>query len=159
MYSSFYLTKCLVLVHILATQLCICYVSSLNLTNEYLNHKCLTNQGNYKPGSAYEKELNSAIKTVCTSNLQRGTTTISSGESKTFSTVTIQCRGDSYGDKCRSCCVTAVDGFRKRCPTSKATLIWYDQCYLDVGTIPYPLIKNKIDYENTFSMHNPNNHY
>ncbi|KAF3575752.1 hypothetical protein DY000_02029718 [Brassica cretica] len=58
-------------------------VSSLNLTNEYLNHKCVINQGKYNSGSKYEDNLNYAFHL---------------------------CRGDSYGSKCRTCIDIAVAG-------------------------------------------------
>jgi len=44
---------------------------------------------------------------------------------------------------------------RKRCQRYKGAIIWYDQCFLKVSTINSP--PTKMDYENTFSMHNPNN--
>ncbi|KAJ4891531.1 Gnk2-homologous domain protein [Raphanus sativus] len=39
-------------------------------------------------------------------------------------TVMFQCRGDSYGSKCRTCADTAVAGFRKRCLRNKGGIIW-----------------------------------
>lgn len=45
---------------------------------------------------------------------------------------------------------------RRRCQRNKGWIIWYDQCFLDVSTINRRSPR-KIDYENTFSMHNPNN--
>ena len=45
---------------------------------------------------------------------------------------------------------------RKRCPSNKGGIIWYDQCLLYINTIkekdPAPT-----NYKNIFSMHNPNN--
>ncbi|CAG7874745.1 unnamed protein product [Brassica rapa] len=149
---------------ILAMQFLIIHsVSSLNLTNEYLNHKCLFNQGKYNSGSEYEKNLNWVFHYIRTrpfenvgfSHTSNGTTT------SNFATVVLQCRGDSYGSKsygskCRTCLDTAILGFRKRCPSIKGGMIWYDQCFLYVSTVD---IENpsRTNYENVFSMHNPNN--
>ncbi|ESQ47674.1 hypothetical protein EUTSA_v10022388mg, partial [Eutrema salsugineum] len=44
---------------------------------------------------------------------------------------------------------------RRRCPRNKVAIIWYDQCFLHVNKIEVPM--QTMDYENTFSMHNPNN--
>ncbi|KFK36809.1 hypothetical protein AALP_AA4G174200 [Arabis alpina] len=41
-------------------------VSSLNLINEYLNHKCLVMQGKYKRGSKYKKNLNDLFRHIST---------------------------------------------------------------------------------------------
>ena len=103
---------------ILAMQFLIIHsVSSLNLTNEYLNHKCLFNQGKYNSGSEYEKNLNWVFHYIRTrpfenvgfSHTSNGTTT------SNFATVVLQCRGDSYGSKsygskCRTCLDTAILG-------------------------------------------------
>ncbi|CAN8268815.1 unnamed protein product [Cochlearia groenlandica] len=155
-YSLYSLTNHLVLVHILATQLFIRYVSSLNLTNAYLNHKCFVDQGTYKPGSQFEKDLNEAIKSVSTTKLMRGYVAISSSGEKKAITIVLQCRGDTDDPKCRTCYSNAIAELRKRCPLNKAGMIWYDQCYLDFGTLYFPDFL-PIDYENSFSMHNPNN--
>lgn len=103
---------------ILAMQFLIIHsVLSLNLTNEYLNHKCLFNQGKYNSGSEYEKNLNWVFHYIRTrpfenvgfSHTSNGTTT------SNFATVVLQCRGDSYGSKsygskCRTCLDTAILG-------------------------------------------------
>ncbi|AEE76584.1 unnamed protein product [Arabidopsis thaliana] len=84
MYSSYSLSKRLVSIPILAIQLLLIRsVSSLNLTNDYLNHKCLVSQGKYRPGDKYEDNLNF---------------------------LTRECRGDSYDSKCLSCYATALSG-------------------------------------------------
>ncbi|XP_024014972.1 putative cysteine-rich repeat secretory protein 17 [Eutrema salsugineum] len=108
MYPSTFVLKRLVLVRILAVvaiQLfLIRRVSSLNMTNAYLNHKCMVTQGKYKPGSAYEKTLKSIINSIAsTSNNIAGYDMASfEGPNNTVSAI-LQCRGDSYGPKCRDC--------------------------------------------------------
>ncbi|KAL9829642.1 putative Gnk2-like domain-containing protein [Arabidopsis thaliana] len=77
------------------------------------------------------------------------------GEAPNSGNFVFQCRGDSYGSICGSCYATAVAGLRKRCQRYKGAIIWYDQCFLKVSTINSP--PTKMDYENTFPMHNPNN--
>ncbi|ESQ47671.1 hypothetical protein EUTSA_v10022331mg [Eutrema salsugineum] len=156
MYSSYFLSKRLVSIHMLAIQLLLIRsVSSLNLTNAYLNHKCRVSEGKYQSGSKYEENLNYLIKTVSI-NLQNGFEHISYGEAPNTVAFIFQCRGDSYGSKCRSCYATAVAGLRRRCERNKGGIIWYDQCFLDVSTSDQRAPR-KIDYENRFSLHNPNN--
>ncbi|XP_018489740.1 putative cysteine-rich repeat secretory protein 37 [Raphanus sativus] len=132
-------------------------VSSLNLTNEYLNHKCLLDQGKYTSGSEYEDNLNRLFRSVSSdASGMIGFAYTSIGSTPNFLTITLQCRGDSIGSKCHTCTDTAISEFRKRCPKNKGGIIWYDQCFLFVTTIKEEdLIKT--NYENIFSMYNSNN--
>ncbi|EOA31938.1 hypothetical protein CARUB_v10015177mg [Capsella rubella] len=151
MHSSYFLSKYFVCFQILAIQIFVRYVSSLNLTNAYLHHKCLVDQGKYKPGSEYEENLNHLINHISsTQKFPDGFTHTSHGEAPNFITIVFQCRGDSYGSRCSSCYATAVAELRKRCQRYKGGIIWYDQCFLDVSP-------RKNDYKNIFSMHNPKN--
>lgn len=111
MHSSYSLSKCLVCFIVLAIQLLIRNVSALNRTNAYLHHKCLVNQGKYKPRSEYEENLNYLIDHISsTQKFPDGFTHTSRGEAPNFVTIVFQCRGDSYGSKCRSCYATSVSG-------------------------------------------------
>jgi len=115
MHNSYSLSKRLVLVlflAVVATQLfLIRNVSSLNLTNAYLHHKCLISQGKYKPGSQYEKNLNSHIDLIINSTFRNGfghmTTAMGSPN---MVNIIFQCRGDSYQSKCRSCFAAGISG-------------------------------------------------
>ncbi|WZY69274.1 hypothetical protein YC2023_001514 [Brassica napus] len=133
-------------------------VSSLNLTNEYLNHECILNQGKYNSGSQYEDNLNWIFREIHTRLYAiTGFSHISVGKTTTdFVVVTTQCRGDTYESNCRTCLDTAIAGFRKRCPSNKGGIIWYNQCLLYISTIKEK-IPIKTNYKNIFSMHNPNN--
>lgn len=96
---------------ILAIQFLIIHsVSSLNLTNDYLNHKCLINQGKYNFGSEFEQNLNQVFHHISTSaynNVGFAHTTIGTTPQNSV-TATLQCRGDSYGSKCRACVAIAI---------------------------------------------------
>nr|Q9LRK0.2 PUTATIVE PSEUDOGENE: RecName: Full=Putative cysteine-rich repeat secretory protein 37; Flags: Precursor [Arabidopsis thaliana] len=156
MYSSYSLSKRLVSIPILAIQLLLIRsVSSLNLTNDYLNHKCLVSQGKYRPGDKYEDNLNFLTREVLSYNFPTGFIHISYGEAPSFVAIILQCRGDSYDSKCLSCYATALSGLRRRCQRNKGRVIWYDQCFLFINSIRSSPRKN--DYRNVFSMHNPNN--
>ena len=106
MYSSSSASKFVILIHVFAMQLL--HINSelpLNTTNAYLNHKCLVSKGKYKPGSEYEKQLKLTIKNFYSdSGNKEGFTLLGSDG---FSAI-LQCRGDSYGSKCRDCYATAV---------------------------------------------------
>ncbi|CAH2053066.1 unnamed protein product [Thlaspi arvense] len=110
MYSSSSLSKGLVpILAVMNIQfLLIGSVSSLNTTNAYLHHTCFASQGKYKPGSEYEKGLKDIIKRTLYSNFSGGLEMGTIGEGPSFVSVTQQCRGDSYGPKCRSCFSTTV---------------------------------------------------
>ncbi|KAL9829639.1 putative Gnk2-like domain-containing protein [Arabidopsis thaliana] len=146
-------------VHILAMiaiQLLLIHsVSSLNLTNAYLHHKCSNTQGKYKQGSAFEKNLNLVLSTITSiGNFRDGFRYTEEGEDPNNVFVMFQCRGDSYWSKCPPCISTAVSGLRRRCPRNKGAIIWYDQCLLKISSVAS---FNKIDYENDFYLSNPKN--
>ncbi|XP_018469250.2 putative cysteine-rich repeat secretory protein 37 [Raphanus sativus] len=133
-------------------------VSSLNLTNDYLNHKCFLNQGKYKSGSEYDENLIWIFNDIRTVPYEvTGFSRLSVGKTPDdFVAVTSQCRGDTYESKCRTCIGTAISGFRKRCPSNKGGIIWYDQCLLYINTIKEK-VPEPINYKNIISMYNPNN--
>ncbi|KAG7578210.1 Gnk2-homologous domain [Arabidopsis thaliana x Arabidopsis arenosa] len=109
MYSSSSISKRLVLVPIMvvmATQLLLMRtVSSLNMTNAYLHHKCLVSYS-----------------------------MMAFGDEPGMVSVTFLCRGDSFGPKCRSCFATAQSELRKRCPRDKGGIIWYDHCLVEFSS-------------------------
>ncbi|KAG7626153.1 putative cysteine-rich repeat secretory protein 33 [Arabidopsis thaliana] len=152
MFSSYSLWKCLVSFHILAIQVLISCASSLNLTNEYLNHKCRVDQGKYQPGSEYEKELNTLSRRVATLDFTDGFTHRSNSRDTKSVTIIFQCRGDSYRSKCNSCYATALAGVSEKQRWNNR----YDQCFLDVSMIN-DNSPRRMNYDNIFSMHNPNN--
>ncbi|KAG7578217.1 Gnk2-homologous domain [Arabidopsis thaliana x Arabidopsis arenosa] len=99
-------------------------VLSLNVTNEYLHHKCNKTQGIYKRGSAFEKNLNIALRTVIfNGDFRTGFRYGDVGEDPNTVFVMYQCRGDSYWSNCRTCVTTALSGLRKRCPGNKGAII------------------------------------
>ncbi|EFH59590.1 hypothetical protein ARALYDRAFT_898655 [Arabidopsis lyrata subsp. lyrata] len=126
MYSSSSISKRFVLyltVVVVTTQLLLVHsVSSLNLTNSYLHHKCLVSLGKYKPGSEYEKSLDDIIQSFSNKDknsygFRTGFSMKAYGKEPDMVAITYQCRVDSRGPKCQSCVVTAgYELLRKRCP-------------------------------------------
>lgn len=118
MYSSFSVLKRLILVPILvmvAQVLLMRSVSSLNMNNAYVDHKCSANQGEYKPGSHYKKVLDSGIQELSKDKeaFRGGFVYMDHTDIKEVRFepervyITFQCRGDIYGPQCRSCFATA----------------------------------------------------
>ncbi|XP_010466461.1 PREDICTED: cysteine-rich repeat secretory protein 18-like [Camelina sativa] len=159
MHSSSSVSKRLILVPILvvvATQLLFLRsVSSLNLTNAYLQHKCLVNQGKYKPGSDYEKALIDIIqgfsdKPKDSYGFRTGFGVTAYGKEPDIVAITFQCRIDSRGPKCASCIVTASSELlRKKCPKDKGALIWYDQCLVEFSSFD---TTGQINYDDNFCL-------
>ncbi|KFK45107.1 hypothetical protein AALP_AA1G345400 [Arabis alpina] len=158
MFSSSNISKRLGLVYIfvvLAIQLLhLRTVSSLNTTNAFLHHKCISSQGEYKTGSEYEKNLNQLIHSTSKGNFRNGFEQVSLGEGPDSVTLKYQCRGDTYGPKCRSCYTTALSMLRRKCPRNKGKIIWYDQCLIKISSIGSD---GKIDYANNICMTNAKN--
>ncbi|KAG2306547.1 hypothetical protein Bca52824_026295 [Brassica carinata] len=149
MYFSSSVSKCAIMIHVFAMQLLL--INSelpLNTTNAYLNHKCLVSNGKYKPGSEYAKQLKLTIKNFYSDSGNKEGYTLLGGDG--FSAI-LQCRGDSYGPKCRDCYATAVAALRRKCPSYKAMIIWYDQCLVSFDT---KYSTGQIDYDNNFCMSN-----
>ncbi|EOA32790.1 hypothetical protein CARUB_v10016100mg [Capsella rubella] len=131
-----------------------CPYPTLNLTNAYLHHKCLVNQGKYKPGSQYEKNLNSHIKLLVNSDFRDGFGHVTTAMgTPNMVNIIFQCRGDSYQSKCRSCFSAGISELRKRCLRNKGGIIWFDQCFVEITAIEVM----EVSYKNNFYMHNPNN--
>ncbi|CAL9221817.1 unnamed protein product [Arabidopsis halleri] len=131
MYSSSSISKRLVLVHILvvmATQLLLMRtVSSLNMTNAYLHHKCLVSQVWTRKTLMLSSKACRMIRMLFHDGL----------------------RGDSYGPKCRSCFATAQSELRKRCPRDKGGIIWYDHCLVEFSSSD---TTGQINYDDGFCM-------
>ncbi|KAL9292267.1 putative cysteine-rich repeat secretory protein 19 [Arabidopsis thaliana] len=159
MYSSSSVSKRFVLVPIVVvvtTQLLLVRnVSSLNLTNSYLHHKCVVNQGKYKPGSKYEKSLDDIIQSFSNKDkdsygFRTGYSMKAYGKEPDMVSITYQCRIDSRGPKCQSCVVTAgYELLRKRCPRYKEAIIWYDQCLVEFSSLD---TSGQINYDDNFCM-------
>ncbi|CAH8386230.1 unnamed protein product [Eruca vesicaria subsp. sativa] len=146
MYSLSSVLKRLILIHVLSVQLLINSELPLNMTNAYLNHKCLVSQGKYKPGSEYETRLKRIMK-----RFYSGSNKGYDGIGDPTLSAMLQCRGDSYGAKCHDCFATALAALRRRCPWYKGKMIWYDQCLLAISS---KLSFGQIDYDNNFCMSN-----
>ncbi|KAG2306544.1 hypothetical protein Bca52824_026292 [Brassica carinata] len=147
MHSSSSVSKRLILIYVLAIRLLLINSElSLNTTNEYLNHTCLVSLGKYKAGSEYDQLFKNIMKMFYKNSI-RGYDYFSEA---TFTAI-LQCRGDSYGPKCRDCFVTALAALRRRCPWYKGRIIWYDQCLLSMDS-KYSI--GQIDYDNSFCMSN-----
>ncbi|CAH2053063.1 unnamed protein product [Thlaspi arvense] len=120
------------------------------MTNAYVNHKCFASQGKYKPGSKYEKDLKDIIKSIpLTSNFSTGYEMMSLGKGPSYVSAVLQCRGDSYGPRCRSCYDTALSELQRRCPRFKGGIIWYDQCLLEISAID---TIGQVDYNNNLCV-------
>ncbi|BAB01381.1 unnamed protein product [Arabidopsis thaliana] len=136
-------------------------VLSLNLTNAYLHHKCNNTQGIYKRGSAFEKNLNIALRTVIfNGDFRTGFRYGDVGEDPNTVFVMYQCRGDSYWSNCRTCVTTALSG------ASTNALLYEIQpcnivldCGVDIYGYAYDSFERdvQIDYENDFYLSNPKN--
>ncbi|CAH2053062.1 unnamed protein product [Thlaspi arvense] len=158
MYSLSSVSKRFVLVHIVtvvAIQLLHTRsVSSVNMTNSYLHHKCIESQGKYQHGSQYEKNLNEMINATSSGNFRQGYESMTNGEGTPDSvTFLYQCRGDIDGRMCRSCYATAIAGLRRRCPRNKGSIIWYDQCLMEISSVS---TDGQVDYVNNISTNEKN---
>ncbi|EOA31878.1 hypothetical protein CARUB_v10015105mg [Capsella rubella] len=159
MHSSYYVSKRLILFPILvvaATQLLLLRsVSSLNLTNAYLQHKCLISQRKYKRGSDYEKALKDIVESYSVKpkdsyGFRTGFGQTAYGKEPHIVASTFQCRIDSRGPKCASCVATASSELlRKRCPRNKGALIWYDQCLVEFSSFD---TMGRINYDDNFCL-------
>ncbi|KAK9092147.1 hypothetical protein Syun_027058 [Stephania yunnanensis] len=100
-------------------------------TNNYLYHFC-GSTGNFTSNGAYATNLNQLF-----SSLSSNATTSSNGyQNMTFGRDpdkiygAFMCRGDVSSQSCKACVDFATSSLISRCPNSKESIIWFDNCML-----------------------------
>ncbi|OMO66279.1 hypothetical protein COLO4_30654 [Corchorus olitorius] len=118
-----------------------------------LFHFCSNSAGNFSAYDPYEANLNKLVGYLSIQAPSTGFGTGSIGENPNKAYGLTLCRGDVSSSDCKTCIVEAGSEIRKRCPSDKGAIIWYDNCLLKYSNTDF---FGKIDYENRFYMWNLN---
>ncbi|KAI3732093.1 hypothetical protein L1987_63290 [Smallanthus sonchifolius] len=96
---------------------------------DLLYHIC-ENTANYTANSTYQRNLNTALSTLPTTNNGFGFYNLSTGQGNDTVNSVALCRGDVNPDVCRSCLNDSVVMLRRLCPNQKEAVGYYDNCLL-----------------------------
>ncbi|KAK6919415.1 Gnk2-homologous domain [Dillenia turbinata] len=96
-----------------------------------LSHSCFSHD-NYTKGSPFEQNLNRSLEYIVNDSVNSTTGFYQAfiGQGEDLACVSALCRADITPNDCASCIANASVEIRNRCPTSKGSIIWYDQCQL-----------------------------
>ncbi|KAF5756471.1 putative Gnk2-like domain-containing protein [Helianthus annuus] len=97
---------------------------------DFISYYC-ENADNYTVNSAYQRNLNTTLSTLPTTNNGFGfyDLTIGQGNNNTVHTIAL-CQGDVNLDVCRSCLNDSVVKLPQLCPNQKEAIGYYDYCLL-----------------------------
>ncbi|XP_076950074.1 cysteine-rich receptor-like protein kinase 15 [Bidens hawaiensis] len=96
---------------------------------EFINHYC-GDFGKYVVGSTYEKNLDTTLSTLPTTNSGAGFYNFSTGLGDDRVNSIALCRGDVNLDVCQSCLNDSIVNLRQLCPNQNEALGYYDYCML-----------------------------
>ncbi|EEF46663.1 DUF26 domain-containing protein 2 precursor, putative [Ricinus communis] len=115
-----------------------------------LFHFCSSSE-NFTANGPYESNLNKLAGNLYFQVPKEGFGFGSSGRDPDQAYGLALCRGDVSSSDCKTCVVEASSEIRKRCPTNKAAIIWYDNCLYKYSDKKY---FGQIDNRNKFYMWN-----
>ncbi|KAK2988003.1 hypothetical protein RJ640_011266 [Escallonia rubra] len=118
-----------------------------------LFHFC-SSSNNFTSNGPYETNLNKLMGDLYFKTPPTGFGLGSIGQYQTRASGLALCRGDVSSTDCKSCVVEASGEIRRRCPSNKAAIIWYDNCLLKYSDMDF---FGKIDEQNKFHMYNLRN--
>ncbi|XP_002515716.2 cysteine-rich repeat secretory protein 38 [Ricinus communis] len=115
-----------------------------------LFHFCSSSE-NFTANGPYESNLNKLAGNLYFQVPKEGFGFGSSGRDPDQAYGLALCRGDVSSSDCKTCVVEASSEIRKRCPTNKAAIIWYDNCLYKYSDKKF---FGQIDNRNKFYMWN-----
>ncbi|XP_076910123.1 cysteine-rich receptor-like protein kinase 10 [Bidens hawaiensis] len=132
----------------------ICSINAITLAQpNFVFNRCGNNE-NYTINSAYQRNLNTTLSTLPTTNSGLGFFNFSTGQGNNTVYSIALCRGDVIPDTCSSCLNDSIVNLRRVCPNQKEAIGIYDFCFLQYSNnvlLSYP---QPTDY---FIQFNPQN--
>ncbi|XP_021294290.1 cysteine-rich repeat secretory protein 38-like [Herrania umbratica] len=110
--------------------------------------------GNFSANDPYEDNLNNLTGYLSIQAPPSGFGLGSIGQDPNQAYGLALCRGDVSTPDCETCIVEAGSEIRKRCPSNKGAIIWYDNCLLKYSNTEF---FGQIDNQNGFYMSNLQN--
>ncbi|KAJ0827397.1 putative Gnk2-like domain-containing protein [Helianthus annuus] len=110
------------------------FISLINTTTTFAQPDFLysfcQNAENYTANSTYQKNLNTALSTLPTTNNGFGFYNFSTSQGNDTVYSVSLCRGDINLDVCQSCLNDSIVKLRQVCPNQKEAFAYYDYCML-----------------------------
>ncbi|KAD7117347.1 hypothetical protein E3N88_04615 [Mikania micrantha] len=150
---------------IFARKLVLCFISfcsiylihttTLAQPPHFLSYAC--SDSNYTANSSYQRNLNTALSSLLTTNRGLGFYRLAIGEGNDTVNLVALCRGDVNPDVCDNCLNNSIVRLRQICPTQKGARGYYDYCLLRysnqkvVGNAPidyYVFVDNSLNATN-----------
>ncbi|KAF5756457.1 putative protein kinase RLK-Pelle-DLSV family [Helianthus annuus] len=97
--------------------------------SDFLYHIC-ENTANYTTNSRYQRNLNTTLSTLPTTNNGFGFYNLTTGQGNDTVNSIALCRGDVTPDVCQSCLNDSTVKLRQLCPNQKEAVGYYDNCLL-----------------------------
>ncbi|XP_031499974.2 cysteine-rich receptor-like protein kinase 10 [Nymphaea colorata] len=85
---------------------------------------------NYTANSTFQRNLNTLFLSLSSNASINGFTTATAGETPDEVYGLVLCRGDVSAADCANCTSDATTQILQRCPSSKSSIIWFDNCFL-----------------------------
>ncbi|KAK1425057.1 hypothetical protein QVD17_20400 [Tagetes erecta] len=95
----------------------------------FFHHICLYT-ANYTINSPYQRNLDTALATLPTTNSGSGYFNFTTGQGPNRVISFALCRGDIDPALCRSCLNDSIAGLRERCPNQIEAVGYYNECFL-----------------------------
>nr|XP_043625626.1 cysteine-rich repeat secretory protein 38-like [Erigeron canadensis] len=96
---------------------------------DFIAYAC-ENASNYTRNSTYERNLDSALSALPSTNSGFGFFNFSAGQGNDIVNSVALCRGDVNSTECRSCLNDSMIKIRSSCPNKKEATGYYDSCLL-----------------------------
>ncbi|KAK9049538.1 hypothetical protein SSX86_031494 [Deinandra increscens subsp. villosa] len=94
---------------------------------DFLSYFC-ENAANYTENSTYQKNLDTTLAALPTTNNGFGFFNLTTGQGNDTVHSVALCRGDVNPDACRSCVNDSIVNLRQLCPNQKEAIGYYDYC-------------------------------
>ncbi|KAI3743841.1 hypothetical protein L1987_56908 [Smallanthus sonchifolius] len=96
----------------------------------FFHHICNQNAGNYKLCSPYQRNLDTALSVLPTTNSGFGYFNFTTGQGNDRVISFALCRGDVEPALCQNCLNDSIVLLRERCPNQKEAVGYYNECFL-----------------------------
>ncbi|KAJ9563220.1 hypothetical protein OSB04_008380 [Centaurea solstitialis] len=101
---------------------------------KFISHYC-EKAANYTVNSTYQRNLDTNLATLPTTNSGFGFYNLSTGQANDTVNSVALCRGDVEPDSCRSCLNDSIVNLRQLCPIQKEAIGYYDTCLLKYSNV------------------------
>ncbi|XP_074577192.1 cysteine-rich repeat secretory protein 38-like [Curcuma longa] len=111
--------------------------SSPSLIAAQLLYNVCGTTGNFTANSTYQTNLNQVLSSLYLNASTSGFATSTVGQIPDLVIGLALCRGDVKTTECRACLNTATQDAQQVCPFNRASMVWYDFCFLRFSNVQF----------------------